>query len=229
MSINLTQRLTPEEQELEKKRGELIALEVELAERELELATILSKLHTFERQYLRIVGSRCIELERMEAQITEYMAYLESSRNFRPLDSFKKLYREVAKRIHPDLATDEQERTYRQHLMAEANQAYEDGDEERLQTILHQWESRPESVKGEGTTSELIRTIRKISQCQKRLKAIQEEILALEQTDLYQLETKVVMEQQSGRDLLVEMASQLDEQIAAAKEQLEDLKTKLGL
>ena len=229
MSSNLTRRLTPEEQELEKKTCELSALETELAERELELATVQAELHAFEGEYLRVVGSRYTELDRIEAQIAEYMAYLESSRDFKPSESLKKLYREVAKRIHPDLATDEQERQRRQHLMAEANQAYEDGDEERLQAILYGWESRPESVKGEGAAAELIRTIRKIAQSQERLKTIQEEIEALEQTDLYQLKTKVITAQQAGRDLLAEMAFQLDEQIAAAKQQLEELKTKLGL
>ncbi len=229
MSSNLTRRLTPEEQELEKKRRELSTRETELAERELELTTLQAELHSFEREYLRVVGSRYTELDRIEAQIAEYMAYLESSRDFKPSESLKKLYREVAKRIHPDLATDEEERQRRQNLMAEANQAYEDGDEERLRAILHGWESSPESVKGEGAAAELIRTIRKIAQSQERLKTIQEEIEDLEQTELYQLKTKVITAQQAGQDLLAEMAFQLDEQIVAAKQQLEELKTKLGL
>jgi DnaJ-domain-containing protein 1 len=229
MSSNLTRRLTPEEQELEKKRRELSTRETELAERELELTTLQAELHSFEREYLRVVGSRYTELDRIEAQIAEYMAYLESSRDFKPSESLKKLYREVAKRIHPDLATDEEERQRRQNLMAEANQAYEDGDDERLRAILHGWESSPESVKGEGAAAELIRTIRKIAQSQERLKTIQEEIEDLEQTELYQLKTKVITAQQAGQDLLAEMTFQLDEQIVAAKQQLEELKTKLGL
>ena len=113
--------------------------------------------------------------------------------------------------------------------MAEANQAYEDADEERLRAILNGWETNSKSVKGEGVVTELIGTIRKIAQSQKRLKTIQEETQALEQTDLYQLKTKVITSQQAGQDLLVEMASQLDEQITAAKERLEKLKAKLGL
>jgi hypothetical protein len=40
---------------------------------------------------------------------------------FAPSDSLKKLYREAAKRLHPDLAPNEQERSGRQHLMAEVN------------------------------------------------------------------------------------------------------------
>lgn len=231
MESAIARRQTPEQQELDKKLAELAALETELAQRELDVATTQAELHSFEREYLQVVGIRYTELDRLEAQITEYMAYLESSRDFKPSESLKKLYREVAKRIHPDLATDEDERSRRQQLMAEANQAYEDGDEERLQAILHGWESSSESVKGGGVAAELIRAIRKIAQGQGRdhLKAIQEEIEALEQTDLYQLKAKVITAQQAGQDLLAEMASQLDEQITAAKERLEKLKTKLGL
>ena len=229
MESAITRRQTPEEQELDKKLTELAALEAELAERELELATTQAELHSFEREYLRVVGIRYTELDQVEAQITEYMAYLESSRDFKPSQSLKKLYRQVAKRIHPDLATDEEERSLRQHLMAEVNQAYEDEDEEGLRAILNGWESRPESIKGEGVVAELIRAIRKIAQSQERLKAIQEEIEALEQTHLYQLKTKVVTAQQAGQDLLAEMASQLDEQITAAKQRLEELKAQLGL
>lgn len=229
MESAITRRQTPEEQELDKKLAELTALEAELAESELDLATLQAELHAFEQEYLRVVGIRYTEFDWLEAQIAEYMAYLESSRDFKPSDSLKKLYREVAKSIHPDLTTDEAERSRRQRLMAEANQAYEDGDEERLRAILHGWESSPESVKGEGVVAELIRTIRKIAQSQQRLKVIQEEIEALEQTDLYQLETKVITAQQAGRDLLAEMAFQLDEQITAAKQRLEELKAKLGL
>ena len=188
------------------------------------MATTQAELHSFEQEYLRVVGIRYTELDRLEAQIAEYMAYLESSRDFKPSESLKKLYREVAKRIHPDLATDEDERSRRQQLIAEANQAYEDGDEERLQVILHGWESSSESVKGEGVAAELIRAIRKIAQGRDRLMAIQEEIEALEQTDLYLLQAKVITVQQSGRDLLGEMVLQLDEQLTGAKERLEELK-----
>jgi DnaJ-domain-containing protein 1 len=229
METSLIVNKSPEDEELERKKAELEALESDLVQKELDLATLQGELHSFEREYLQIIGSRYTELERVEAQIAEYMAYLESSRDFKPSDGLKKLYREVAKRIHPDLVTDEAEKVRRQQLMAEANRAYEEGNEERLREILTSWESSPESVQGEGVAMELVRMIRKIAQCRFRMAAIAKEYEALMQTDLYELKSQVEQAQDAGRDLLAEMAQHLDEQITEAQNRLKELKEKLGV
>ncbi|MGL5806462.1 MAG: molecular chaperone DnaJ [Xenococcaceae cyanobacterium] len=229
MEHGIVSKLTPEQEELEKKKVELALLEKDLADRELDLATFQGELNAFEREYFRVVGIRYTELDRLEAQINEYMALLESSCDFKPSAELKKLYREVAKCIHPDLATDEDERQLRHQLMSEANQAYEDGDEERLKEILHKWQSSPESVKGEGISTDWIRIVRQIYQSKERLNLIQEEIEVLEETELYQLKIQVIKARESGQDLFSEMAAQLDEEIEAANEKLEELKVKLGL
>lgn len=228
MSSRLILRQTSEDRELQKKLAELVAVETELVQRELDLTTLRGQLHGFERDYLQIIGSRYQELERIEAQISEYMRYLESCKNFKPSDNLKKLYREVAKRIHPDLVTDEAEKRRRQELMAQVNRAYEEQDEEKLQAILQEWENRPESVKGNGIVAELIGVIRKIAQGRERLKAIEAEIETLEQTDLYQLQDRVIVARKDGRDLLAEMAHHLDQKIAEAHQRLNELKEQLG-
>jgi hypothetical protein len=51
MSIDLRRVQTPEEKELARKLAELTVLEGELAQRELDLATLLAELHAFERRY----------------------------------------------------------------------------------------------------------------------------------------------------------------------------------
>ncbi|MGH7800808.1 MAG: molecular chaperone DnaJ [Thermodesulfobacteriota bacterium] len=143
---------------------------------------------------------------------------------FKPSENLKKLYRKVAKSIHPDLATDEEERARRQKLMAEANRAYEEGDEESLRAILREWESSPESVRGEGPGAELVRIIRKIAQVEERLRTIQIEITQLKESDLYKLKTKVEAAEKEGRELLADMAKQLDEQKADARKRLAEIK-----
>ncbi len=142
---------------------------------------------------------------------------------FKPSDALKKLYREVAKSIHPDLATDNDDRARRQRFMAEANKAYEEGNEIRLREILREWESSPEAVKGDGVAAELIRVIRKIAQVQERLRTIEATIADLQSFDLYRLKSAVESAEAEERDLLAEMASRLDRQIAEARQRLAGL------
>jgi hypothetical protein len=142
---------------------------------------------------------------------------------FTPTDRLKKLYREAAKRVHPDLATDDQERSRRQKVMAEINQAYEAGDEERLQRILRDWQDSPESVTGDGPGVELVRAIRKIAQVERRLRDIEAEVAQLTTSDLYQLKARVEDAESKGQDLLAQMATDLDHRIESARERLAEL------
>ncbi len=245
MEIARTQ--TPEERELEKKQAELVALEADLIQRELDFATLRAELTDFESRYLRTVGVLYAELDEIEAQIAEAQSRRrpsdsktqeqaararaqaqESSETTRaisepkpkPSESLKKLFREVAKLIHPDLATNDADRARRQKLMADANVAYENGDEAKLRSILADWESSPETVEGEGVGAELIRVIRKIAQIQKRLSEIEIELQQLSMSDLFQLTAKANEAEKEGRDQLTEMASQVARQIAGAKRRL---------
>jgi hypothetical protein len=140
--------------------------------------------------------------------------------DFKPSENLKKLYREVAKRIHPDLASGEQQRERHQQFMAEANRAYQEGDEVRLRAILHQWEASPESVPGDECGAKLVRVIRKIAQVKARLRAIEIEFLRLKESSLYQLKTKVEEAESKGRDLLAEMAVFMSQQIIKAEQRL---------
>lgn len=77
--------------------------------------------------------------------------------------ALKGLYREVAKRVHPDLTSDETDRSRRQRLMAEANRAFEQGDAHRLAKILEDSEVRREFVQESDAPADLARTVRKIT------------------------------------------------------------------
>lgn len=73
MTTDLIQAQTPEEKELARKLAELTVLESDLAQRELDLATLQAELHVFERRYLHIVGVRYAELDEINAKIDEIM------------------------------------------------------------------------------------------------------------------------------------------------------------
>src|SRR5690606_24773802 len=68
---------------------------------------------------------------------------------FKPSDSMKKLFRELARLIHPDLVLGTEDKARRHEVMAKANRAYEDGDENLLAKILDDWQNSPEAVEGD--------------------------------------------------------------------------------
>src|ERR1700755_2330592 len=155
---------TPDAAALIDKREQLAAVRTALAERESELAQIRAQLKTFEGRYVRQVGILYAELDEIEARIAEREVDLYDSdaarrraeearqqaqethdaafgeareaEEFDPPPSLKTLFREVAKRIHPDFARDDAEQQYFTLLMARANQAYRRGDTEMLQRML---------------------------------------------------------------------------------------------
>lgn len=142
---------------------------------------------------------------------------------FTPSDDLKKLYRELAKRIHPDLAEGEKERARRSNLMAEVNAAYARGDENRLGEILQTWETRPEAVKGEGPAAELVRIIRKIANVEARIRTLKAQLRQLTDSDLSRLRAQVAKAGNSGRNLLAEMAKTIDREIAQEQAHLSSL------
>jgi hypothetical protein len=240
----------PEDEELERKRQELARLESVLADRELHVATLRAELAAFEQRYLRIVGTRYAELDEINAQMAERLSQIragdekaqhaarqarvqanesrstvDASTSDEPLRSLpsqelKTLYRQVAKRVHPDLSSDPLDRKLRQRLMAEANRAYEMGDVARLKRILEEYDSCPESVQGEGVGAELVRVIRKITQVKRRLAEIEQEIQQLVDSELAKLRVKAEEYENRGRDLLAEVADQINRQIADARQRV---------
>jgi hypothetical protein len=220
---------SPEEKELTKKQEELNELEAKLIQNELELASLHARLHAFSHKYHGIVGVRYQELDRIEKQIQEFQEFLESNKDFNSSDNIKKLYRQIARLVHPDLTTDQTEKEYRKIIMTEVNKAYEDENEEKLNAILREWKNRPEAIEGDDVASNLIRIIRKISQVEERLLQINNEITFIEKSDLFKLNVQVINANRNNRNLLNEIALELDKEIESAQIRLKKIKEDLGL
>jgi hypothetical protein len=254
MGAKLVRRLSPEEEELAAKRAELATLQAQLAERELFLASARAELAAFEARYLREVGVLYAELDEWNARIAEAIAAKESTeerhtaaararaqaneshcaahgeaaqlKEFAPGIELKSLYREVAKRVHPDLATDYADREKRERLMKAANRAYQRGDADALRKILDEAETSPESVLGTGVAADLVRVIRQIRQLKNRQSQIELEIGALSESDIARLKAKAEEAVKQGNDLLAQMAADLTGRIKAARQRYETHTTK---
>lgn len=251
MSSQITRRLKPEEEEILRKRAELATIRATLAERELELLDLRSQLAAFEGRYLRQVGVLYAELDEWKARLAELHAKMDPSASaqaqaegareharqtyedthgeaaqapdFMPSPDLKRLFREVAKRIHPDLAKDPADLERRTRLMSQANRAYEAGDAEALQRILNEYDEGADAVEGEGIGAELVRLVRQISQARERLSAIERELTAMRESEIALLRKHAEEVAGAGRDLLSELAVGVREQIDRTKKEFESL------
>lgn len=74
----------------------------------------------------------------------------------RPSDEARKLYRELARKAHPDLAREEKERQRREEFITRVNAAYGRGDEALLRELSEEWAAGPAPAATElGESEEL--------------------------------------------------------------------------
>ena len=209
----------PEGSELRRKQAELAVLQSVLAERELHLAELRTHLAAFEGRYLRMVGVLYAELDDWNAKLAEFVATREgveeavltaqeartqaTASSFathgeasqapdleEPSPELRRLFREVAKQIHPDLATDEADRAKRGQLMADINAAFSRGDAAALKAILVEYENSPEAVRGTSPAADLLRITRQIRQVSERLFSIETMLIELTSSDTAKLMAK---------------------------------------
>ncbi|MGW5136500.1 hypothetical protein [Streptomyces sp. NPDC004135] len=73
----------------------------------------------------------------------------------RPSEEARKLYRELARKAHPDLAQEEPERERREEFITRVNAAYARGDEAELRELAEEWAKGPELKRGPSRAEEL--------------------------------------------------------------------------
>jgi hypothetical protein len=249
MPAEIILQQTPEAAALLDKREQLAAVRVTLAERESEFAQIRAQLKTFEGRYLRQVGVLYATFDDLEARIAEREVDLYDSdsarrraeetrqraqethdaafgeaheaEEFDPPPSLKTLFRDVAKRIHPDFARDDAEQKHFTLLMARANQAYSRGDTETLQRLLDDHREINASIISEDAAAELLRITRQILHAERDIATIEAERHTLLASDIAQLHLDAEAAAREHRDLLTELATGLREQIADAQRRFE--------
>ncbi|MGG2461922.1 J domain-containing protein [Streptomyces sp. RGM 3693] len=72
----------------------------------------------------------------------------------RPSEEARKIYRDLVRRAHPDLARDDAERARRDGFIARVNAAYGRGDVALLSELVREWEAGPAPVERRPSESE---------------------------------------------------------------------------
>jgi len=238
-------------EELAAKRDELAHLEAQLADEELALASLNAELAAFEgctfagsefstpNWTIGMLGWPKLRAERAatpEARSEAAQARAQANESysaahgkaaevqpFTPSPDLKKLFREAAKRVHPDTASDDADRTRRERLMKEVNAAYAAGDEDALRRILADLDSSPDAVQGSGVGADLVRVLRQLRQVRNRISAIEREMDALKQSEIALLRKDVERAEEESRDLLAEIEATVRERIKKARGEHEAL------
>jgi len=225
-------------------RAQLGELESALGERAAEIERVRIDLASFRIRYKQEVGLLHDELDELERGIAELEldeisklldgaegepASAERQASDAPprltSDAVRKLFRDVAKAVHPDLAQDEDARDRRHSLMIEANRAYALGDEARLRSILHAWENSPEAITGTDPESARQRLVRRIAEVELQLSAFATDLAELHDSPLWKLKVMVDEAAARGKDLVADMVRRLKRDIVAARNRLEAMRS----
>lgn len=226
--------------------AEAVSLRDRLAELAAEEATLEAELAAFHADYLRVVGVVMARVAELEARILALVAgrshaagdvraaeaaqdrarrTTEEARTVPgpsgppPTADLKRLFREAAKRMHPDLAADEDARTHAEAFMKRLNQAYRAGDAEAIQDLVAQWDAGAPAA---GAPPRL-RGARQVVALRAAVAEAQQRIDELRSSQLAQLMERAMATSAGGGDFLTETRAAAEAALAAAQSRLDEL------
>jgi len=129
----------------------------------------------------------------------------------------KRLYRQLARRFHPDLALDEADRVLRTEKMAAINDAYAARSLAELETLAREPDTLIQTgrIRPGQTDAQLVQSLQdELARCQRRQREIEGELRGLDQRPSVQLSLEVKLARRRGHDFLGEMAADLEREVA---------------
>jgi hypothetical protein len=215
-----------------------------LAQLEEEHATLRSELAAFQSDYLRLVGVVDLQVQELEAKILAIVAARSgvladqtaaeaAEQRFRetttamsaipapagppPSEDLKTLFRDAAKRMHPDLVADDAGRDHAEAFMKRLNQSYKKGDAEAIGNLVRQWETSPFASARPAMDSGPAPALQAaVAQAELRLAEARD-------SDLARLMEQAFTATMSGRDLLAELRQDAEAALGRARARLAEV------
>lgn len=145
-------------------------------------------------------------------------------------NQLKQVYRQLARRFHPDYAQDEEDRSHRTRLMALINTAYQEGDLEALQLL----DTADDATTSEADDSQLSLATLELRRLQQRhhdlarqIRQIKEARSELRYGSLMEMKLQESLARARGEDLLADLAAELQAEYWGYVTQLDALKASL--
>lgn len=243
--------MLPEEQELIRLEAEQTELEEQVTSAELTLETSKTETAQFQHRYHQTVGRLYAQLDEMDALLARVQAGLSpddaaaqahaqaaeqqakaSAEEAGMIEAqpapppvitpeLKLAFRQAAKLMHPDRATNEPERLRRTKLMAQVNLAYERGDQQAIEKLVKEYGQDPEAITGGDVASRIVKSIRRIAQLRRRMGEVQQLIDVMQQAEIFHLKKTIEETEAMGGDPLGDLVKQLMQELSERKIQLE--------
>jgi hypothetical protein len=134
----------------------------------------------------------------------------------------KQIYRELAKRAHPDLAADEADRAARSQRMADVNALYARQDLEGLRRILRQLETR-RLTQDETPEQRLAHLKDERLRLDAAIRHVKAEVADLNRDPLMVLKLEAALGRSRGHDVLAETVQQMQARLFNAEYELQEL------
>ena len=214
--------------------AEQAALEAELAAFHADytrhVVTVLAQLHETEAKLLALVARRSGEPGDARAAREARARARETTTAVRavpapappvPSGVLKRLFREAAKRMHPDLALDDRARGHAEAFMKRLNQAYRAGDAEAIHDLVRQWEASPLSAGREPAPG--VQASRRVATLQAAVARAEKRLEEVRGSELAELMERAMAAAAGGSDLLADMRASAEASLAAARARLAEL------
>ncbi len=132
----------------------------------------------------------------------------------------KKLYRQLCRRFHPDLAQDAAERAWRTEIMTAVNAAYAARSLAELQALAEKPDRSP-SAEPDTDEQRLTALRDRLQQVERRLQEVEHEIHDLMNSPEIDLRLDIKLARRQGRDLLAEMATNVEKELERKRVELD--------
>lgn len=131
-------------------------------------------------------------------------------------DELKQLYRELAKRHHPDLARTAEERREREPLMQRVNAAVRERDLDALRALVREAEVADPTFEARSLGEKLVWAIREVARLDEVIAGLEAELALVQSSDTHRLWQR----QEAGERVVEVLEEDVQAELAAKRDQL---------